>query len=324
MSTNDRFEKLFNNELSGEEAEAFLIELYNKPEDENDIAICANIMRSHSIKLPMPVELQDKIIDIVGTGGDKSGSYNISSASSLILASLGCFVAKHGNRGVTSKAGSADVLETLGINLNLTPASQIKMLQEVGFCFSFAQNHHPSMKHIMPIRKSIPHRTIFNLLGPLTSPAGAKKYLLGLFSKDYIEKVALALVELDTISAYVVSSEDGMDEISLSANTHFAYVGDKNISYGEINPELYGFKKVPSHLVAGGDADTNANIIRDIFNKKEMGAKRDILVLNASFALFTEGSARDLQEAIYMVESTIDSGKASRHLEKIISLSQKL
>jgi len=324
MSIKEQFEKLFNNELGGEEAQKFLIDLYNKPEDEEDIAICADIMRQHSIKLSIPSNLQDKIIDIVGTGGDKSGTYNISSASSLLLASMGCYVAKHGNRSITSKSGSADVLEALGINLNLSPTSQVTMLQESGFCFSFAVNHHPAMKHIMPIRKSIPHRTIFNILGPLTSPAEAKRYLMGVFSKDYLEKMALALVKLDTISAYVVSSQDGMDEISLSANTDFAYVGSGHVSYGEINPEIYGFKKAPASAVSGGDALFNANIIRDIFNKKEMGAKRDILILNASFALFTEGSARDLQEAIYRVTSAIDSGKASKHLQSIISLSHRL
>ena len=187
MSIKKEFEKLFANELATEDARELLIKLYKKGETSEDIATVASIMREHSIKLPISKELQEKSIDIVGTGGDKSGSFNISTTVSLLLASLGSVVAKHGNRSITSNSGSADVLETLGVNLNLTPTQQLRMLEETGFCFIFAMNHHPAMKHIMPIRKSIDHRTIFNILGPLTNPAGAKKYLLGVFSPVYIE-----------------------------------------------------------------------------------------------------------------------------------------
>ncbi|NOZ90872.1 MAG: anthranilate phosphoribosyltransferase, partial [Epsilonproteobacteria bacterium] len=182
MDIKEQFEKLFANKLSTNDARELLIELYKKGETSEDIATVASIMRENSIKLPISEELEDRAIDIVGTGGDKSGSFNISTTVSLLLASLGSIVAKHGNRSITSNSGSADVLEALGINLNLTPSQQVKMLEESGFCFIFAMNHHPAMKHIMPIRKSIEHRTIFNILGPLTNPAGAKKYLLGVFS----------------------------------------------------------------------------------------------------------------------------------------------
>lgn len=319
-----QFEKLFNNEMSTEEARTFLIELYQKGETAGEIATAASIMREHSIKLPISKELQDKAIDVVGTGGDKSGSFNISTTVSLLLASLGSVVAKHGSRSITSNSGSADVLESLGINLNLTPVQQVKMLEETGFCFIFAMNHHPVMKHLMPIRKSIEYRTIFNILGPLTNPAGARKYLLGVFSPDYIERMAKALLELDVKRAFVVSSDDGMDEISLATTTQFAYLEGGILSHGVIDPQAFGFKLSPKEAILGGDATYNAQITRDIFAGEERGAKRDIVVLNAGFALFVDGKARDIQEAFEMARDGINSGKAREHLNLIADVSQKL
>lgn len=324
MSMKERFEKLFNNEMSQDEARTFLIDLYEKGESGTDIAAAASVMREHSIKLDLSDELRDKAIDIVGTGGDKSGSFNISTTVSLLLASLGRVVAKHGNRSITSSSGSTDVLEALGINLDLTIDNKIKMLEETGFCFFPATDHHPAMKHIMPVRKSIEHRTIFNLLGPLTNPAGAQKYMLGVFDPAYIKRMAEALLELDTKRAYVVSSHDGMDELSLSGNSSFAYVEDNRISEGEINPEALGFTLASKEAIQGGDAHVNAQITRDIFLGKEQGAKRDIIVLNAAFALFVDGNVRDIEEAIEMAKEGIDSGKAAKHLEVIADISNKL
>jgi len=324
MNTKQKFEKLFNNEMSEAEARQFLIDLYEKGETSEDIAAAASVMREHSIKLPLSDTLREKAIDVVGTGGDKSGSFNISTTVSLLLASLGCVVAKHGNRSITSNSGSADALEALGINLNLSVENQIKMLEETGFCFIFAMNHHPAMKHIMPIRKSIDHRTIFNILGPLTNPAGAQKYLLGVFDPSYIRRMAEALLELDTKRAYVVSSHDGMDEISLACNTSFAYVESGRISEGEINPAAFGFKQAPKEAILGGDAVFNAQITRDIFSGEERGAKRDIVVLNAAFALFVDGNVRDIKEAVAIAESGLDSGKAEEHLKRMAEISQKL
>lgn len=306
------------------EARDFLIALYEKGESAEDIAAAAYVMREHSLKLPLSPDLRDKAIDIVGTGGDKSGSFNISSTVSLLLASLGSTVAKHGNRSITSNSGSADLLEALGINLNLSPENQVKMLEETGFCFIFAMNHHPAMKHIMPIRKSIDHRTIFNLLGPLTNPAGARKYLLGVFDPSYIKVMAKALLELGVKRAHVVSSNDGMDEISVSATTPFAYVEAGHISEGLIDPEVYDFKLSPKEAILGGDAIENAQITRDIFSGEEQGAKRDIVLLNAMFALFTDGRVRDLQEAREMAIHALESGKAAEHTKRIAEVSQKL
>jgi len=324
MSIKNQFEKLFNNEMPEQEARKFLIDLYEKGETGADIAAAASVMREHSIKLNLSPELREKAIDIVGTGGDKSGSFNISTTVSLLLASMGRVVAKHGNRSITSNSGSTDVLEALGLNLDLSIENKIKMLEETGFCFFPATDHHPAMKHIMPIRKSIDHRTIFNLLGPLTNPASAQKYLLGVFDPSYVKVMAEALLELDTKRAYVVSSKDGMDEIGISTNTAFAYVEDNRISEGEINPEGFGFTLAPKEAIQGGDATFNAQITRDIYAGEECGAKRDIVVLNAAFALFVDGNVRDMQEAIEEVEAQLDSGKTREHLNFMAEVSQKL
>jgi len=323
--TEEQFEQLFNNKLSTNEAHQLLVDLYKKGETFDDIADASRVMRRHSIKLPISALLQEQAIDVVGTGGDKSGSFNISTTVSLLLSSLGCVVAKHGNRSITSNSGSADLLESLGINLNLAPQEQVKMLEETGFCFIFAMNHHPAMKHIMPIRKSIDHRTIFNILGPLTNPAGAKKYLLGVFDPAYITKMAKALVALDIKNrAFVVSSDDGMDEISLATTTQFAYVEKGTISPGIIEPESYGFKLAPKEAILGGTADDNAKITRAIFNNESTEAQRDIVLLNAGFALFVDGKAQDINEAFKMARMALESGKAKEHLEKIAKISNQL
>jgi anthranilate phosphoribosyltransferase len=324
MNTKEQFQKLFDNKLSTLDAKNLLIELYKKGETSQDIATVASIMREHSIKLPISKELQSKAIDIVGTGGDKSGSFNISTTVSLLLASLGSVVAKHGNRSITSSSGSADVLERLGINLNLNTQQQIKMLEETGFCFIFAMNHHPAMKHIMPIRKSIEHRTIFNILGPLTNPAGAKKYLMGVFSPDYIDRMAEALVELDTSRAFVVSSDDGMDEITLATTTQFAYVESGRVSRGIIDPQEFGFKLAPKEAILGGSASDNALITRNIFANRATDAQRDIIVLNAGHALFVDGKARDMKEAFEIARSGIESGRALEHLDMMVGVSNKV
>lgn len=319
--TKEKFEKLFNNELETEEARQFLIDLYEKGETGEEIAIAASVMREHSVKLPMSEELREKAIDVVGTGGDKSGSFNISTTVALLLAAMGRTVAKHGNRSITSKSGSADLLEALNINLNLTPQQQVKMLEKTGFCFIFAINHHPAMKHIMPIRHSIEHRTIFNLLGPLTNPAGAKKYLLGVFHPEYIERMASALLELDITRAFVVSSHDGMDEIALATTTPFAYVENGRVSPGEINPTDYGFRMAGAGEILGGTAQENAIITKEIFAGVEKGPKLDIVLFNTAFALFVDGSVRDMKEALSMARECIDSGKALEHLTYISEVS---
>ncbi len=320
----EKFEALFENQMSHDDAREFLVSLYEEGETPQDIAISAEVMRRHSVKLPVSSELQDKLIDVVGTGGDKSGSFNISTTVALLLSASGAFVAKHGNRSITSKSGSADLLEELGVRLDLEPISQVKLLEETGFTFIFAIHHHPSMKHIMPVRKSIQHRTIFNILGPLTNPAGAKKYLMGVFSPDFVKPMAEALLDLDVKRAYVVSSEDGMDEISLATPTRFAYVEDGRISEGLITPEIHGFKRSLKDEILGGDAKENATITYNVLSGKEIGAKRDIVLLNGAYALFVDGMARDISEGVAILKDIIDSGKAIKHLKEIIDISNRL
>jgi anthranilate phosphoribosyltransferase len=318
------FEKLFNNEMSESEARDFLVALYEKGESSEDVSSAASVMREHSIKVILPEALRTSAIDIVGTGGDKSGSFNISTTVSLLLASMGVKVAKHGNRSITSKSGSTDVLEALGIALDLTVENKVKLLEECGFCFFPATDHHPAMKHIMPIRKSIDHRTIFNILGPLTNPAGVERYMLGVFHPSFIQPMAEALVALGVTKAYVVSSQDGMDELSISAKSNYAFIDGDTMLYGVIDPEEYGFSLAPKEEILGGDAITNATITKEILSGKMQGAKRDVVVLNAAFALHAEGSIESVEEGIKCIQAHLDSGEAMRHLEKLAQTSQAL
>ncbi len=319
-----KFEDIFENKIDNQLAKEYLIQLYEKGESAEEIAAATEVMREHSIKLDIDEELKDKLIDVVGTGGDKSNSFNISSTVALILPSLGCAVAKHGNRAITSKSGSADMLEALGINLNLDINKQAIMLQECGFTFLFAINHHPAMKYIMPIRKSLNHRTIFNILGPLTNPAGAKKYLIGVFGNEFLNKIVTALNMLDTKSAMAVSSKDGLDEISICDITYATILKNKRTKDFIIDPQELGFKLHPKDAIKGGDAKQNALITKSILSGKEKGAKRDIVLLNSAGALYVDGKARDMKEGIEMAKEAIDSGKAIQKLQEIIDISNKL
>jgi len=318
------FEKLFANELSPEEAREFLIELYERGESAEEIAEAARIMREHSIKLPVPEELRQKLIDVVGTGGDKSGTFNVSSTVALLLPALGSYVAKHGNRSITSKSGSADMLEALGIDLDLTPEQQVQMLERTGFCFIFAKNHHPVMKHIMPIRKSIPHRTIFNILGPLTNPAGAEKFLLGVFAEEFVPKIARALSQLGAKKALVVSSEDGMDELSVCAPSRCALVEGERVEEFVLDPAELGIPRAKKADILGGDAAQNAAITRGILEGSVTGPRRDMVLLNAGAALYVDGKAESIKEGIEMAAEAIDSGAAKEKLEEIIAVSREL
>jgi len=316
-----QFHALFENELSTEEAARFLVELYERGESFEEIAAAANVMREHSVKLDIPEHLKVEIIDIVGTGGDKSGTFNISTTTSIVLASLGCKVAKHGSGSATSLSGSADVLKALGLNLMLTPEKQIKMLEECGFVFMFAMNHHPCMKHIMPIRRSLTHRTIFNMLGPLANPAGAQKQMVGVFHVDYIERFSKALRELGTTKSMVVSSLDGLDEVSICSPTRYTLIEHQSITEGEIDPQQYGFKLAPLEAIKGGESVQNAEITRAILRGDEKGAKLDVVLLNGACALMIDDKARDIQEGIAMMRDAIASKKAWDKLGEIIKLS---
>jgi anthranilate phosphoribosyltransferase len=319
------FENLFNHRMSDEEMREFLVSLpLNETTEASMIAIAADVMRSHSIILEVPSELKPKLIDVVGTGGDKSGSFNVSSTVALVLAASGAYVAKHGNRSITSKSGSADVLERLGVKLDLTLDQSSTLLQECGFTFLFAQYHHPAMKFIMPIRRSIPEKTIFNILGPLTNPVGLSKILLGVFDPVFVPKMAEAARELGMNSAIIVSSREKMDEISISDITYAGYLKNGSIEYFEIDPQRLGIKKAPFEAILGGEAEQNAMILTDILNNRATEAQRDMVLINAAYALVAEGMARDPQEGLEIAKDTLLSGKASEKLKQIVSVSSKL
>ncbi len=319
-----KFDDIFENRLPEEEVREYLIELYERGETAAEIAAAASAMRDHLIPLQIPYELKTKLIDNCGTGGDKSNSFNISTTVSILLASCGCYVAKHGNRSITSNSGSADMLEALGINLSLTMPKLSTMLEETGFCFMFAINHHPAMKYIMPIRKSIPNRTIFNILGPLSNPATVSKQLIGVFDKSFIGKITEALNMLDTQKAMVVSSNDGMDEISISDITYANSLDNGKIEEFIIDPRDYGLQLAPKEAVVGGNAQENAVITRNILEGKENGAKLDIVLINAAAALIVDGKARDFKDGIEMAREAIVSGKAKDKLDELIKVSNTL
>lgn len=319
------FERLFNHEMDDTQMREFLLSMKLDADTPVEaIAAAASVMRSHAVALPVKSALVPKLIDVVGTGGDKSGSFNISSTTAILLAACGAYVAKHGNRSITSKSGSADVLEKLGIRLDLSLEAASRMLEETGFAFMFAQNHHPAMKFIMPVRKSIDEKTVFNVLGPLTNPAGVQKFLLGVFDKVFVPKIAEALRLNHATSAIVVSAEEGMDEIGISGITYAARLKDGNITEYEINPEDYGIAKAPFEAILGGDAARNAAILSNVLGGKSSEPQRDIVLINAAAALEAEGMARDMQEGLEIARDAIGSGKAIEKLQQIIAVSSKL
>ena len=319
-----KFDDIFENRLEAKEIREYLIELYNRGETAEEIASAAAAMREHMIHLALPQNIQEELIDNCGTGGDKSNSFNISTTVSILLSACGCKVAKHGNRSITSNSGSADMLEALGVNLSLTIPKQIEMLEKCGFVFMFAINHHPAMKHIMPIRKSIEHRTIFNILGPLSNPASVHKQLIGVFDKEYVPKIAQALAKLNTKKAIVVSSADGMDELSISDITYCAFVERGKVNEFTIDPREYGFDLYPKSEITGGDANQNAQITKGILDGSITGAKKDIVLLNAGVALLVDGKVNSTEEGIDMARDAINNGKALEKLDDIIKISNSL
>jgi len=319
------FSKLFEHQMSDEAMREFLLSLeLNGNTPVEVIAAAAEVMRSHAIALPISDELRERAIDIVGTGGDKIGSFNISSTTSILTAACGATVAKHGNRSITSKSGSADVLEALGINLSLTVEQNAHLLEEAGWCFMFAQNHHPAMKFIMPVRKSIDTKTVFNVLGPLTNPANIKKYMLGVFDKAFVPKMAEALKINGAKSALVVSSEEGMDEIGISGISYATSLNDGKLTEFEINPEDHGLKLAPLEAIAGGDARENAKIMFNIFDNVATDAQRDIVLLNTAASLMVDGLARDIQDGLEMGREALANARAKKKLKQIVEISNKL
>ncbi len=319
------FESLFNHEMNDVQMREFLLSMkLDASTSVESIAAAASIMKDHALALPIDNDTRKKAIDIVGTGGDKIGSFNISSTVALLVASCGGIVAKHGSRSITSKSGSADMFEALGVKLDLDISQSATLLQECGFTFMFAQNHHPAMKFIMPIRKSIPDKTVFNVLGPLTNPAGVKKTMLGVFDRVFVPKMLKVLQMNNASSAMVVSSAENMDEISISDISYASRLSEGKISEFVIDPQEHGIKKAPLKAIIGGDAKENAQILLNIFQSRANDAQRDIVLINSAYSLVVEGMARDVQEGLEMAREAIESSKAEAKLKEIIEVSSKL
>lgn len=319
------FRKLFEGDMDSEQMREFLLSIkLDSSTPVESIALGAKVMREYSIALPISDELRKKCIDIVGTGGDKIGSFNISSTTALLVSATGSYVAKHGSRSITSKSGSADMLQELGIRLDLSVEQNAKLLEESGFAFMFAQNHHPAMKFIVPVRKTIPDKTIFNILGPLTNPAHVQKSMLGVFDKEFVPKMAEALRLNGSTSNLVVSSQEGMDEISISGVTYASQLRDGVTHDFVIDPQEYGIKLAPLKAIMGGDAKENAQILYNIFDNNATDAQRDIVLLNAGASLMVDGVVADIEDGIELARETLLKGKAKEKLKQIVEISNKL
>lgn len=299
---------------------AFLAALRMKGETVEEITACATVMREKGLKIN-PVR---NVIDIVGTGGDCAGTFNISTTSAFVVAAGGVPVAKHGNRGVSSRSGAADVLEKLGINLNLTPEQSEKILEKTNICFMFAQLYHTSMKYAAPVRKEMGVRTIFNILGPLSNPAGATMQLMGVYDRKLVEPLAQVLSNLGVVRGLAVSGSDGMDEVTLTGETHLCEIRHGVLKAYDITPEQYGFKRCKLEELSGGTPEDNACITTDILTGKEKGARRDVVVLNAAMALYLGIDDCRVDDCIELAMEIIDSGKAFNKLDEFRRLTNEV
>jgi anthranilate phosphoribosyltransferase len=316
-------ERVMDEIMSGEASDiqmaSYLTALSVKGETIDEITGSAAGMRKHCVRLLHDLDA----LEIVGTGGDRSNSFNISTTSALVISAAGIPVAKHGNRAASSKAGSADVLEALGINIRATPEKSVKMLKTINLCFLFAQNYHISMKYVAPVRKELGIRTIFNILGPLANPAGAKMELLGVYSEELIEPLAQVLANLGVDNAMVVHGQDGLDEISASAPTTVCEVRHGSFKKYEIKPEDYGLARCNKEDLTGGSPEENAQITLAILQGRDKGPKRNAVLLNSAAAMNIARPDMGIGDAVKAAEDIIDSGKAFARLEEFRRLSNE-
>ena len=300
---------------------AFLAALSTKSaraETIDEIAGCAAAMRDHATRVEPGME----VFEIVGTGGDNARSFNISTTAALVCAAGGVKVAKHGNRAASSACGTADCLEALGVNIRQSPARCVELLREVGMCFFFAQEYHTSMKYVGPIRKELGFRTVFNILGPLTNPAGPRTQLLGVYDEYLVEPLAQVLIGLGVRRGMVVYGRDKLDEISLSAPTSVCEFKDGWFKAYTIRPEDFGFARCEKADLVGGTPEENARITRDILNGKP-GHKRNAVLLNAGAGLYLAGKAGTLADGVTLAAEIVDSGRAWKTLERFVQVSNR-
>lgn len=318
--TREESEAAFAIMMSGEATPSqiggFLMALRVRGETVDEITGAVATMRAKVT----PVDAPADAIDVVGTGGDGAGTYNISTTAGFVVAGAGVPVAKHGNRALSSKSGAADVLKALGVNLELAPDAIARCIREAGIGFMFAPAHHSAMKHVGPSRVELGTRTIFNLLGPLSNPAGVKRLLVGMFSPQWLEPAAKVLRDLGAEAAWMVHGAGGVDEITLAGKTQVVELKGGNITSFEISPGDVGLSEAPIDAIKGGDADENAAALREVLGGAS-GAYRDTVLMNAGAALVVAGKAGDLQNGVALAATSIDEGKAQERLDRLVSVS---
>lgn len=307
---------LFSGEASDIEIAGFLASLRARGETVDEIAAAAQAMRDHALKVDAP----DDVIDTCGTGGDGAGTYNISTAAALIAAGCGVRVAKHGNKALSSKSGSSEVLEALGVRLDIPPAQITRCIEDANVGFMFAALHHKAVGHVAAARKALGVRTMFNVLGPLSNPAGAKRQVMGVFARDLVRPIAEVMPHLGVARAWVVHGGDGLDELTTTGVTHVAELKDGVVREFEVKPEDAGLDQAQASDLEGGDPKENAGALRRLLDG-EKSAYRDIAVLNAAAALIVAEKANDLYAAARMAENSIDGGAAQAALDKLIAVS---
>ena len=298
---------------------SYLTALSLKGETIDEITASAAGMRAHCIKLLHNLD----VLEIVGTGGDGSNSFNISTTSSLVIAAGGVPVAKHGNRAASSKSGAADVLEALGVKITLTPERSAEILKKINICFLFAQNYHIAMKYVAPIRKELGIRTVFNILGPLSNPAGANMELMGVYDQSLVEPLAQVMANLGVNRGMVVYGQDSLDEISMCAPTSVCEIRDGKFTSYEITPEQFGYERCEKGALTGGTPAENAEITKAILKGEKKGPKRQAVCLNAGAALYIAGKSASIEEGVKLAESLIDSGAALKKLEEFVEETNK-
>ena len=321
--TYDMAEEVMNEIMSGKatpvQMSAYLTALALKGETIDEITASAAGMRAHCIKLLHDMD----VLEIVGTGGDGSNSFNISTTSSLVIAAAGVPVAKHGNRAASSKSGAADVLEALGVDITIPPERSAQLLKDINICFLFAQNYHVAMKYVAPIRKELGIRTVFNILGLLSNPAGANMELMGVFDGSLVEPLAQVMAKLGVARGMVVYGRDRLDEISMCESTAVCEIKDGWFQSYELTPEQFGYERCDKSELTGGTPEENAEITRAILEGREKGAKRQAVCLNAGASLYITGKTETIEEGVRLAEKLIDEGAALKKLDEFITESNR-
>ncbi|UYO51964.1 anthranilate phosphoribosyltransferase [Rhodopseudomonas palustris] len=312
----DAFDAMMSGDATPSQMGALLMGLRVRGETVDEITGAVTTMRSKMLPVSAPADA----VDIVGTGGDGSGSVNVSTCASFVVAGCGVTVAKHGNRALSSKSGAADVLAALGVKIDITPEQVGRCVNEAGIGFMFAPTHHPAMKNVGPTRVELATRTIFNLLGPLSNPAGVKRQMIGVFSRQWVQPLAQVLKNLGAEAVWVVHGSDGLDEITLSGTTAVAELKNGEITSFEISPEDAGLPRAPADALKGGDAQANAVALRAVLEGMP-GPYRDVALLNAAATLVVAGKAKDLKEGVALGTQSIDSGAAEARLKQLIAVS---